>query len=148
MHRRTILAGLAFAATIPFVGVSHAESVFTGSTSGIAINGYDPVGYFTMNKPVKGSSDHSVEHDGVKWQFANAENKATFAADPAKYAPKYGGHCAYAAAKGYKASTVPEAFSIVGGRLYLNYSLDVRKLWDANQANFIKSADKNWPNVR
>ncbi len=148
MHRRTLIKGLAVAAAISFAPLAMAEGIFTGSTSGVAINGYDPVGYFTMNKPVKGSPDHVVEHDGVKWRFASADNKATFEANPTKYAPKYGGHCAYAAAKGYKASTVPEAFSIVGDRLYLNYSLDVRKLWDANQANFIKSADKNWPNVK
>ena len=72
----------------------------TFNTDGMAIRGYDPVAYFTMSKPVKGDASHSSDYNGATWAFSSAENKALFDADPAKYAPKYGGYCAYAVSKG------------------------------------------------
>ena len=150
MNRRSALVaiGLTVFAASSFLTNGAIAKVYTGSTSGVAINGYDPVAYFTEGKPVKGSAEYSTDWNGVKVHFASAKNRDTFKSNPTKYAPKYGGHCAFAAAKGYVAKTVPEAFSIVGGRLYLNYSLSVRKQWDGNRASFIKAADKNWPKLK
>ena len=150
MHRRTFLRNTGMAAAMVAVSTigSIAAPVFTGSTNGVAINGYDPVGYFTESKPVKGSAEFSHTWDGKDWHFASEENRSKFAADPVRYAPKYGGFCAYAMASGYQASTVPEAWSIVDDKLYLNYSLGVRKRWDADQQNYIKLGDKNWPKFK
>lgn len=117
------------------------------ATSGIAINGYDPVAYFTEGKPVEGSPDHTSDWEGATVQFSSAENKAMFDGDPEKYAPKYGGYCAYAVSKGYTASTDPAAWSIYEDRLYLNYSKSVRALWAARKRHHIEQADKNWPSV-
>lgn len=117
------------------------------ATGGIAINGYDPVAYFTEGKPVEGSPDHTSDWEGATVQFSSAENKAMFDGDPEKYAPKYGGYCAYAVSKGYTASTDPAAWSIHEDRLYLNYSKSVRALWAARKRHHIEQADKNWPSV-
>ena len=91
-----------------------------------AIRGYDAVAYFTESKPVRGNKDYVVEWNGARWYFASAENRDRFEADPNKYAPQYGGYCAWAVANGYTASTDPGAWSIKDGKLYLNYSKLVR----------------------
>ena len=115
------------------------------SYDGAAIGGYDPVAYFTENRPVKGSADHAVMWKGAEWRFASAGNRARFAADPEAFAPKYGGYCAYAASKGYVAPTVPEAWAVHEGRLYLNYSLRARTLWAEDIPGNIARADAIWP---
>ncbi len=128
------------------VGVATAGEVFT--KDGAAIRGYDPVAYFTEKKPVQGSAAYTIEYRGSVFQFASAANRDTFAAQPERYAPQYGGFCAYGMAKGYKATTAPEAFTIVDGKLYLNYSLSVRTLWQEDIPSYIAKADKNWPSVK
>lgn len=117
------------------------------ATNGVAINGYDPVAYFTEGAPVEGSPEFTSEWDGATLQFATADNKAMFDGDPEKFAPKYGGYCAYAVSKGYTASTDPAAWSIHEDRLYLNYSKSVRALWAARKRHHIEQADRNWPGV-
>ena len=114
-------------------------------TSGVAINGTDPVAYFTMSKPVQGSAEHALKWNGVTWHFASGKNRQMFKCDPAKYAPQYGGHCAYAMSKGYIAPTVPEAWTIYKDRLYLNFSLRTRELWLQDVAGNIALGDANWP---
>ena len=117
------------------------------ATGGIAINGIDPVAYFTQEKPVEGDTAHSVPWEGATLLFASAENKEMFEADPERFTPKYGGYCAYAVSKGYTATTDPRAWSVYNDRLYLNYSRSVRALWSANKAGHVASADANWPGV-
>ncbi len=112
-----------------------------------AIRGYDAVAYFTESKPVRGNKDYVVEWNGARWYFASAENRDRFEADPNKYAPQYGGYCAWAVANGYTASTDPDAWRIVGGKLYLNYSLGVQEQWSQDIPGNIGKADKNWPDV-
>lgn len=114
---------------------------------GLAIKGTDPVAYFTENQPVKGKKEHSFIYQGAEFRFASAENKALFVADPEAYAPQYGGYCAWAVSLGYTASIVPEAFRIVDGKLYLNYSLRVQAQWEADRDNRIILANQNWPAV-
>ncbi len=116
--------------------------------AGVALRGHDPVGYVTANKPVQGSKEFQSAWGGATYQFASAANKAAFDAAPEKYAPKYGGFCAYAASQGYKADADPAAWSIVEGKLYVNYNADVAKLWQSKQSSFIPAADKNWPKVQ
>lgn len=114
---------------------------------GIAVDGSDVVGYFTEGKPVAG--DPAITHDymGVTWQFSSEANRDLFAADPAAYAPQYGGYCAYAVSQGYTASTVPEAWSIVDDKLYLNFSTSVRRRWERDIPGHIAAGDANWPAV-
>ena len=114
---------------------------------GVAINGYDPVAYFTEGKAVRGETSFTSEWNGAVLRFATSENKASFDADPEKYAPKYGGYCAYAVSQGYTASTDPDAWTIHEVRLYLNYSKRVRRTWLKDIQGHIASADRNWPAV-
>jgi YHS domain-containing protein len=115
---------------------------------GVALRGHDPVSYFAAGKPATGSAAHQSTFDGATYQFASADNKATFDKDPAKYAPQYGGFCAYAAANGYKADADPKAWSIVDGRLFVNYNAAVAKTWQGSSAKFIRDADAKWPALK
>lgn len=112
-----------------------------------AIRGHDPVAYFTEGGPVKGSRAFSYRWRDATWYFANAANRDAFAAAPEKFAPRYGGYCAYGVANGYAVSVDPAAWSIVDGKLYLNYSLNVRESWKKDIPGFIRKADGNWPRV-
>jgi len=118
------------------------------STRAGAIKGYDPVAYFTQKKPVQGGANITYDWQGATWHFASADNRELFKQDPEKYAPQYGGWCAYGWAQGYPAKIEPEAWSIVDGKLYLNYSKSIQADWKKKQAGFIKTADKNWANAR
>ncbi|MCV9938864.1 tat pathway signal sequence domain protein [Boseaceae bacterium BT-24-1] len=118
-----------------------------GSSDGVAIRGYDPVAYFRQGGPQLGKPEFSVSHGGATWRFANAENKAAFEAQPARYLPAYGGFCAYGTSRGYLVKIEPEAWSIVDGRLYLNYDLGVRETWAGKPKTYIARADSNWPRL-
>jgi YHS domain-containing protein len=115
--------------------------------NGVALRGHDPVAYFKDNKPVKGAAEHKAEYKGSTFHFASQANRDAFVADPAKYAPQYGGFCAYGTASGYKAAIDPAAFTVVNGKLYLNYNRDVQKEWSKDVPGFIAKADRNWPTV-
>lgn len=123
------------------------DPIYTGFFSDDAASGYDVVAYFSEGKPVEGSDDFSYTWQGADWLFSSAENLAAFKANPEQYAPQYGGYCAYAVSQGYTASSVPEAWDIVDGKLYLNYSLDVQQQWQAKQPAYIEAADQYWPTV-
>jgi YHS domain-containing protein len=114
----------------------------------MAIDGYDPVAYFTEQKPVKGSPEFRSDFQGSTFQFASAAHRDAFAADPSKYAPQYGGYCAYGMAKGYKAVIDPAAFTVVSDKLYLNYSEAVRSQWLSDIPGYIRKADVNWPDLK
>ena len=111
--------------------------------NGVAVNGYDVVAYFE-NIAVKGEARYSQQWNGVAWHFANEGNRAVFAADPERYAPQYGGFCAYAMSKGSLAATDPRAWTIHNGKLYLNFSIQVRQLWKQDIDRNILLADQNW----
>lgn len=123
------------------------DQIYTGFLSSLAVGGFDPVAYFTEGKPVEGSADHEASYNGATWRFASAANKAAFEADPARYAPKYGGYCAWAAAQGYTAKGDPQYWRIVDGALYLNYDAGVQKKWEVDIPGFIEKADANWPKI-
>lgn len=114
---------------------------------GVAIQGYDPVAYVTQSAAVKGDAGITANYDGATYQFANAANRDAFAATPAKYAPQYGGFCAYAVSKGYTAPIDPQAFSVVDDKLYLNFSKSVRGLWSKDIPGNIVKGDSNWPKL-
>jgi YHS domain-containing protein len=116
--------------------------------NGVALGGTDPVAYATEGRPVEGDAAYSASYDGATWHFASAVNRDLFLSDPERYAPQYGGWCAYAAAKGAKAPTDPDAWSVINGRLYLNFSEDVRSRWLGDAADYIAAADAAWPALR
>jgi hypothetical protein len=118
-----------------------------GSPEGIAIRGYDPVAYFREGGPRPGRPELTVRHGGAVWRFASAEHKALFEADPERYLPAYGGFCAYGTSRGYLVKIEPEAWSIVDGKLYLNYDLGVRETWLRRTKTYIARADGNWPRL-
>ena len=141
-----ILTAVAFAIVLIFtVPVLAADAIYSNWQG--AISGYDPVAYHTAGKPVKGVSNFTTEWKGAKWYFESAENRDRFAAEPEKFARQYGGYCAYGVAKGSAVKIDPEAWHIVRGKLYLNYSKGIQKRWVDNQVKYITAADKNWPNV-
>ncbi len=113
--------------------------------NGLALSGYDAVAYFTESKAVKGDPRFEHRWSGVRWRFASAAHRDAFALSPEKYAPQYGGYCAYAASRNYAAPTDPEAWKVVDGKLYLNYSKEVRELWEKEIPEAIGRADRNWP---
>jgi YHS domain-containing protein len=139
------LYGLLALATLTLTQAASAGEFF--ETDGVALRGYDPVAYFVSSQPRKGDSNHSYEYKGSKFHFVNEDNRRAFMATPDKYAPQFGGYCAYGTAQGYKVSTQPDAFSIVQGKLYLNYNLGVQTIWQKDVPGNIAQAEKNWPEV-
>lgn len=112
--------------------------------AGIAIDGHDPVAYFTMNKAVRGNAAISASHDGATYLFSSEDNRALFVANPNQYVPQYGGYCAYGAAQGYKAPVEPDKFTVIDGKLYLNYNGRVQSTWIKDTAGYIAKADAFW----
>jgi len=122
------------------------EEVFTSHSQ--AIRGYDPVAYFKESKPVKGSDEYSFKWKDANWLFSSKENLDSFSMNPEKYAPQYGGYCAYGLSEGHKAPTDPNAWTIIDGKLYFNYSLKVKEMWIKNPMERIEKADQNWPMLK
>lgn len=113
-----------------------------------AIRGYDPVAYFTENKAVEGKPEFVFNWADANWYFSSQQNLEAFKANPEKYAPQYGGYCAYGMYQGHKAPTAPDAWTIVDGKLYFNYNTKVRELWRDKKEEKIITADKNWPTLK
>jgi len=148
LRRRRVFTAIwlvAFMLTLP-ASASAITPVYSTLLGG-AIRGYDPVAYFTEKKPVEGKKAFSHKWKGATWYFSSERNRDLFRADPEKYAPQYGGYCAYAVSQGYIASIVPEAWKIVDGKLYLNFSLGVQQTWEQDIPGYIKSADQKWPQL-
>lgn len=118
------------------------------TTKNGAIDGYDVVAYFTDSKPVKGDAKYSAKWNDAIWHFASLEHRDLFIANPKKYAPEFGGFCAYGVSRGYKVKIEPEAWDIVDGKLYLNYDLDVQKKWKKDREEYIKKAVANWEKIK
>jgi YHS domain-containing protein len=151
MNIRTLLVAVIVATGLIFqASVSPAaakDPISTGFLSSLAVSGYDPVAYFTAGKPVEGRGNHEYEWNGATWRFSSAENLSSFKSDPEAYAPQYGGYCAWAVSQGYTASSDPQAWRIVDGKLYLNYSKGVQKTWAQDVPGNIAKGDANWPKV-
>jgi hypothetical protein len=145
MHRRTLLTGLFY---ISAAISAHAAKVFTEIVKGVALGGYDAVSYFTGNPPLKGDPGIMVVWEGVNYRFATVANRDLFVANPEKYAPQYGGFCAYAAAKGALAPGDPLAWTVYQDKLYINLSPAVREKWSVDIPGNIDSANANWPKLQ
>jgi len=150
-RRNFLMTGIGFTAALtsllPATELHAASSVYTSFLSDKAVGGYDPVAYFTQGKPVKGNTNNSTEYRGALWLFSSQENLEKFKTDPEKYAPQYGGYCAYAIATGTTAKGDPEQWEIVDDKLYLNINRSIKKRWSDNKDKYIPDADANWPEI-
>lgn len=154
---RTLPVPLAFVAAflllaVAAIGLGAARPAVADMTvytaAGAAIEGTDPVAYFVEGRPVEGKAEFSHAWQGATWRFASAANRDAFAAEPEKYAPQYGGYCAWAVSQGYTAEIDPAAWRIVDGKLYLNYSKSVQERWARDIPGNIAKGDTNWPGLQ
>jgi YHS domain-containing protein len=147
MHRRRFFLSCVALLMSGMMAPLLAQTPVFFSDGGSAINGYDTVAYFKQKTPVKGRSDISVMWKGVVWRFANDANREAFEANPWAYAPQYGGYCAYGVSMGYRDVTVPDAWQIIDGKLYLIRTRLVREIWQRDVDGHIVRANANWPGV-
>jgi hypothetical protein len=147
-RRQFLTAGVAALPLLALAGqAARAGEPPVFAEGGAAINGYDPVAYFTEGRPVPGAEAIALDWNGASWRFASAANRDAFAADPERFAPQYGGYCAYAVANGYTARTDPDAFTVHDGKLYLNFNRRIRSRWERDIPGNVSRADANWPEV-
>ena len=144
MKKLMLLAG--FMMTIVASAIAQRSEVYT--TSDGAIHGYDAVAYLKDSKAVKGDAKFAYTWKDAKWLFSSQQNLDLFKASPDKYAPQYGGYCAYGTSQGHKAPTDPQAWTVVDGKLYLNYNTEVLGMWRKDKPGYIQKADKNWPAIK
>lgn len=146
---RTFPFALVFSLTLALAVSSptHATDPVNHTWRGIAIDGYDPVAYFEDGEPRKGSPKFEHDWNGATWRFGSQAHRDAFAADPEAYAPQFGGYCAWAVSEGYTAGIDPEAWSIVDGKLYLNYSKKIQRQWEADRDARIERGHANWPEI-
>ncbi len=135
------------AVAVPGVAWSKEDPIYTSRFSNAAAGGYDVTAYFSEAQPVKGKKAFSTQYQGADWRFASQENLDKFTQNPEKYAPQYGGYCAWAVAEGKTASGDPMLWTIHEDKLYLNYNKKINTRWLNDKENFIVKGDKNWPSV-
>lgn len=140
------LAGLPALSVAP-AAMADDSSVYTGTFSDDAIQGYDAVAYFNQGAAVEGSKEFSTGYKGAEWKFSSQANLDAFLENPDKYAPQYGGYCAWAAAQGKTAKGDAKYWRIVDDKLYLNYNADIQTKWEKDRFGFISKADANWPDL-
>jgi len=147
--RSFLVAAALASSSIAVAAPAFAEDpVYTSRWSNVAVQGYDPVAYFTAGEPTKGSDKYSTEYMGAEFQFASQENLDLFLSDPSAYAPQYGGYCAWAIADGKYAKGNAKNWAIVDGKLYLNYNSSIQKKWDKDRSGFISKGDAQWSNLQ
>jgi YHS domain-containing protein len=151
---RRQLASLALAAiatialAIDGANAADAPASVNADAAGLALYGYDPVAYSADNKATLGDPAITTSHEGAVYRFASAAHREAFLADPARYLPAYGGYCAYGVAQGYKVKVDPEAWTVVDGRLYLNYDKGAQSQWLQDTVGFITKSESNWPGIK
>ena len=124
-----------------------AKPAVNTQSDNLALRGYDAVAYFTDGQPIRGVAQFETTWNGAKWRFASAEHRDRFVNAADRFAPQFGGYCAWAVGHGYTADGDPEVWKIVDDRLYLNYSRRVQRKWEANIPEFIRQGLANWPAV-
>ena len=143
--RKMLIATAIATSSIAVAAPAFAEDpVYTSRWSNVAVQGYDPVAYFTIGAPTEGSKNFSTTYMGAEFRFVSQENLDLFLANPTAYAPQYGGYCAWAIADGDYAKGNAKNWAIVDGKLYLNYNKSIQKKWDKDRAGFITAGDQQW----
>jgi YHS domain-containing protein len=133
-------------AAMPAHAVKNTGGEYNTLYAGLGANGYDVVAYFTDAKAVPGSERYTADYGGVKWQFASAAHRDLFAAEPARYAPQYGGFCSWGVAQGKLFDVDPvNGWRVVDGKLYLNFNAEINATFSRDPAGFIAKAERNWP---
>jgi YHS domain-containing protein len=132
---------------LSFPVLAQTKTLLNLDKAGVAIQGYDPVAFFTDGKPVKGDSKFPAKHKGAVYFFASKEHLDAFKKEPAKYEPSFGGYCAYGVSRGKLVEVDIEAFQIVDGRLILQYSKGVRDDFNKDSKGNLTKADQNWPGL-
>ncbi|ASP35695.1 YHS domain-containing (seleno)protein [Labrenzia sp. VG12] len=145
INRRNLL-GLSLATAGFAVLATTAGPAFAKSP--LALTGYDPVSYFSGNRPSRGKSQFTAQYRGLTYQFSSARNRDAFVANPARYAPQFDGYCAYGVSRGYKVGVDPLAYKVVSGKLYVNYSKSVQRTWSRDIPGYIAKANRNWPGLK
>lgn len=146
--RALMILGLLFVNPIAAESVAEVPAVHTKGKSNLAVGGYDPVAYFVEKKARKGNKMYHYEYMDASYRFVSEENLELFKKNPDAYLPQYGGYCAWAVANGYTYRASPKHWSIVDGKLYLNFNGKVKNMWSEDTELRIAQGDKNWPNVR
>lgn len=144
MKRIYIVLFLAFLAF--FQVQAQKSEVFV--VEGKALRGYDPVAFFTKKEAIRGTDSLTWTWKEATWYFSSRENLELFKSNPEKYAPQYGGYCAYGTAGGHKAPTEIDTWTLVDDKLYFNYNTKVKSLWEKDKPGHIKKADANWPDIK
>lgn len=132
---------------LSFSALSAAGSDTETDDNGVILAGHDVVAYFTQGKPVEGSSNYTAVYNDAIYRFSSQDNRDTFAENPEKFAPQYGGFCAYGMTFGKKFEIDGKAFEIVDGKLFVNKNLSVYKAWKKDVPKHITEANSEWPSV-
>lgn len=150
LARRTLLKNtlaVGFVATLAFAPAHAKDAIYTSFLNNKAISGYDAVSYFQDGGPKEGSKNYSTTYMDADWYFTSQENLDLFVANPEKYAPQYGGYCAYAVALGSTAKGDPLQWHVENDKLYLNINKSIKKKWLGDIDGYLAKSEKNWPNV-
>lgn len=123
------------------------KNILNLDRDGVAIQGYDPVAFFTDHKPVKGDPEYVVKHAGAVYFFASKEHRDLFKENPARYEPMFGGYCAYGVSRNKLVEIDVDAFQVVDGKLLLQYSKSIRDTFNKDAAANLAKADANWPGL-
>ncbi|WP_375571993.1 YHS domain-containing (seleno)protein [Ahrensia marina] len=145
-HVKSLLAGAAVSVALASSALA-AGVELNASSTGLALQGYDPVAYFTEGEATPGDWRITASYQDATYRFSSEEHKAAFEADPESFLPEYGGYCAFGAAMGFKFDGDPEQWRIVDGELYLNISADIQERWLQDVPGYIEQADSNWPTI-
>jgi hypothetical protein len=143
---KTLVSGIALASSIATAAFAAGNDV-NASNTGLALQGYDPVAYFTEGEATQGLYTITAVHNDATYWFSSEEHKATFEANPEAYLPQYGGFCAFGAAMGFKFDGDPELWKIVDGELFLNLASDIQERWEGDIPGYIEKADANWVDI-
>ena len=145
MHAVKHLAAIGAAIILSFATLAQAGNDTETDANDVILAGYDTVAYFTEGKPVRGKAQYTAVYNDAIYRFSSASNRDAFRADPARYAPMYGGFCAYGMTFGKKFEVDGKAFEIVDGKLYVNKNRDVYKAWAEDIPKHIAEANSHWP---
>ncbi len=143
---KSLVGGVALSVAIASSALA-AGVELNASSTGLALQGYDPVAYFTDNAPTPGNWKITSTYNEATYRFASEEHKATFDANPEAYLPQYGGYCAFGTAMGFKFDGDPTVWKVVDGELFLNISTDIQERWEGDIPGFVERADTNWPEI-